>query len=62
MNEEGLQDTENKLIHIGKPIVFDEELFQKQLEELAKIANEDSLDIRDKVQEIVPTYVRKSMD
>ena len=62
MNEEGLQDTENKLIHIGKPIVFDEELFRKQLEELAKIANEDSLDIRDKVQEIVPTYVRKSMN
>ena len=62
MNEEGLQDTENKLIHIGKPIVFNEELFKKQLEELAKIANEDSLNIRDKVQEIVPTYVRKSID
>lgn len=61
MNEEGLQDTENKLIHIGKPIEFDEVLFQKQLDELAKIANNDSEDIRKKVQEIVPTYVMKSM-
>ena len=62
MDEEGLQDTENKLIHIGKPIEFDEELFKKQLKELLSIANEDSLDIRQKVQEIVPTYVMKSMD
>ena len=62
MNEEGLQDTENKLIHIGKPIEFDEELFRKQLDELASIANKDSVDIRQKVQEIVPTYVMKSME
>ena len=27
MSEEGLQSTENKLIHIGKPIEFDEDLF-----------------------------------
>lgn len=62
MNEEGLQDTENKLIHIGKPIEFDEELFKKQLDELASIANKDCLDIRKKVQEIVPTYIMKSME
>ena len=62
MSEEGLQDTENKLIHIGKPIEFDEELFQKQLDELAKIANKDSDNIRKKVQEIVPTYIMKSME
>ena len=31
MNEEGLQDTENKLIHIGKPIEFDEMQFYLQL-------------------------------
>lgn len=57
MSEEGLQDTENKLIHIGKPIEFDEELFKKNLEELREIANEDSDQIRIKVQEMVPTYV-----
>ena len=62
MSEEGLQDTENKLIHIGKPIEFDEVLFKKQLDELAGIANKDSVDIRKKVQEIVPTYIMKSME
>ena len=62
MSEEGLQDTENKLIHIGKPIEFDEVLFKKQLDELAGIANKDSADIRKKVQEIVPTYIMKSME
>lgn len=60
MSEEGLQETENKLIHIGKPIELDEKLFLKQLEELKKIANEDSDKIREKIQEIVPTYVRKN--
>jgi FlaA1/EpsC-like NDP-sugar epimerase len=59
MSEEGLQDTENKLIHIGKPIEFDEELFLSQLGELGKIANQDDADIRHKVKEMVPTYVLK---
>ena len=27
MNEEGMQDTDNKLIHIGRPIEFDKEHF-----------------------------------
>ncbi len=61
MAEEGMKETPNKLIHIGKPIEFDEELFEKQLEELMVIANLDSDQIKDKVKEIVPTYVvRKS--
>ncbi len=60
MSEEGLQETENKLIHIGKPIEFDEEKFLMDLEELRRIAEEDSSDIRQKVREIVPTYVVKS--
>ena len=37
MDEEGLQSTDNELIHIGKPIDFDEELFIHQLEELDEI-------------------------
>ncbi len=57
MSEEGLQETENKLIHIGKPIEFDEDLFHRQLKELESIAKEDSMEVRKKVQEIVPTYV-----
>ena len=59
MSEEGLKETTNKLIHIGKPIEFDEKLLMKQLDELKGIANQDSMDIRLKVQEIVPTYVMK---
>ena len=57
MDEEGLQDTPNKQIHIGKPIEFDMEQFKEQLKHLYQIANQDSEDIRIKVQEIVPTYV-----
>lgn len=60
MGEEGLTETENKLIHIGKPIEFDEERFLEQLRELKKIADKDSEEVRQKVQEIVPTYVVKS--
>lgn len=56
MNEEGLQDTENKLIHIGKPIVFDEQEFEKTLERLRKAAESENEDVRSVVQELVPTY------
>ena len=59
MDEEGMQDTPNKLIHIGKPIEFDEDEFQKQLDELYEIANRDSENIKEAVQRIVPTYVIK---
>ncbi len=62
MSEEGLQETENKLIHIGKPIEFDEEKFLSDLEELRRTAEEDSSDIRKKVQEIVPTYVMREAE
>ena len=57
MDEEGLQETPNRLIHIGKPIDFDEELFSRQLDELYKIANRDSGEIKEAVRNIVPTYV-----
>ena len=59
MDEEGLQSTENKLIHIGKPIEFDEELFLQQLEELDRMSKEDKPYIKDKVAEMVSTYHRK---
>ena len=60
MSEEGLQETPNKLIHIGKPIEFDEEKFRSQLEILKKTADKDSDSIRQLVQEIVPTYTIKA--
>ena len=59
MSEEGLQETPNKLIHIGKPIEFDEEKFREQLEILKKTADQDSEFIRQLVKEIVPTYTIK---
>jgi FlaA1/EpsC-like NDP-sugar epimerase len=56
MDEEGMQDTENKLIHIGCPIEIDEEKFMRQLEELREISQKEPLEIRKLVKEIVPTY------
>ena len=56
MSEEGLQSTENELIHIGKPIEFDEERFCQQLDELDELSRQDSRDIKEKVMEIIPTY------
>lgn len=56
MDEEGLQETDNKLIHIGKPIKMDEDRFLMQLENLANYVIQEPEDIRRWVQEIVPTY------
>lgn len=62
MGEEGLHDTPNKLIHIGKPIEFDEKKFEHQLQELYMIANRDSESIKQVVQMLIPTYVFKNND
>lgn len=59
MNEEGLKETPNKLIHIGMPIKFDEEKFCRQLKMLKEAADEDSDAVKQMVQEIVPTYTIK---
>lgn len=56
MAEEGLQKTENDLIHIGKPIPFDTTVFLRQLEELAKASYENSEDIVEMVEKIVTTF------
>lgn len=56
MKEEGMKDTENKLIHIGRPLKIDEEKFMTQLEKLASYVVEEPDDIRAWVQEIVTTY------
>ncbi len=56
MDEEGLKETENKLIHIGKPIEFDEPLFFKQLNTLKEAAQSESTDIKFLIKEMVPTY------
>lgn len=56
MKEEGMQETENQLIHIGKPIEMDEERFMQQLEELRDYVTEEPDDIREVIMKIVPTY------
>ena len=56
MEEEGLKETANKLIHIGKPIEMDETEFFVQLKELKEASKNESNDIRSIVQNIVPTY------
>lgn len=62
MNEEGLKDTENKLIHIGKPIEFDEPKFYVQLHNLKQAVNDECEDVRPLIQEIVPTYIPKKTE
>lgn len=56
MDEEGLRETENKMIHIGKPIEIDEMQFFGQLNRLKKAATEECDDMKRLIQEIVPTY------
>ena len=56
MAEEGMTETANKLIHIGKPIEIDEMKFFVQLKELKELSLSENNDIRPLIQEIVPTY------
>ncbi|MBQ9512413.1 MAG: polysaccharide biosynthesis protein [Lachnospiraceae bacterium] len=56
MEEEGMQETANRLIHIGKPIEVDEDVFFKQLHELNDAAKAESNSVRRLVMEIVKTY------
>lgn len=56
MKEEGMQDTENKLIHIGKPIEFDESVLLGQLGELREYVVNEPDDIKEYIKNIVETY------
>lgn len=56
MDEEGLEETENKLIHIGKPIEMDDEKFKEQLARLEAAYKEENEDMKRLVAEIVSTY------
>lgn len=59
MKEEGLQETANRMIHIGKPIELDERILFDKLKNLKKEVYEEIEDIRPMVQELVPTYKYK---
>jgi len=59
MKEEGMQDTANKLIHIGKPIEMDDELFRQQLLQLEEAYKVEATNMKELVAKIVPTYKLK---
>ncbi len=56
MDEEGLSTTPNKLIHIGKPIAFDEHSFLEKLPGLMNAAYNNDENIRELIKELVTTY------
>lgn len=56
MDEEGLQETDNKLIYIGHPIQMDDEWFKHMIEKLDRESRNESGRVRELVAEIVPTY------
>lgn len=56
MDEEGLESTENSLIHIGKPIEMDDEWFRVKLRQLDEASYREAVNMKDIVAEIVPTY------
>ncbi len=56
MDEEGLTETENALIHIGKPIEFDEAAFFDQLERLYEEVYNEVPNMKEIISDLVPTY------
>ena len=57
MAEEGLQKTDNDMIHIGNPVHFDIEEFLSKLEDLMDMAySNDEAAIRQAVADIIDTY------
>lgn len=56
MAEEGLQNTSNDLIYIGKPIDIDSKKFMKQLDILIKEAEKNIKDIKHEIEKVCDTY------
>ena len=56
MDEEGLTDTANHRIHIGRPIEMDDDWFERQLEALDAACGEKDTDVKEMTARIVPTY------
>lgn len=56
MAEEGMKQTENKLIFIGKPLEFDHEDFKERIRGLREVMEDDNADIKHMVADIVGTY------
>ena len=56
MDEEGMQETENELIYMGKPIEMGDEWFEEKLKELDQESYREDGRIKEIVAEIVDTY------
>lgn len=56
MDEEGLKETANSMIHIGKPIEMDYTKFAAELEELKVACQLDDVNIKRAVAKVVETY------
>lgn len=65
LDEEGIKKTDNALIYIAKPIVFDEEAFAEGMNRLREACNAENTgnaaDIRVIVKSIVPEYHENKM-
>ena len=65
LDEEGIKKTDNALIYIAKPIVFDEEAFAEGMKRLREACNAENTgnaaDIRVIVMSIVPEYHENKM-
>ncbi|MGL5821828.1 MAG: polysaccharide biosynthesis protein [Sarcina sp.] len=60
MDEEGLEQTKHEKIFIAKPADFDVEKLRKNFYAVIKIGEEEGNEaLKDKLQELVPTYIRK---
>lgn len=57
MKEEGLEETANKMIHIGKPIEMNDEKFIEELKELEFAYKEEVGNMKELVAKILPTYI-----
>ena len=57
MSEEGLQETENNLIHVAKPLKLDYENFLKELHEAMEDAYHNEFEtVVEDIRKIVPTF------
>ena len=56
MSEEGLEGTENELIHIGRPIDFSEDELFETLDVMSRVMYDEEEDMLRLVKKIVPTY------
>lgn len=62
MDEEGMKETKHAMIHIGKPLVFDGDVFLEKLEELYKQAYDEAGNIKEIVADLIPTYSIREED